>query len=109
MIIGPIKNIFSFSLSSDKSTDNFVLEVEEVLKTLPEGTIIITDLFGGTSSNVAAILSKKYKAYVVSGLSISMLIAADELRIKYQGAELIDKIIAKSVNDCKNIGQLMEK
>ena len=109
MIIGPIKNIFSFSLFPDQPTNSFVLEVEEVLKDLPKGTIIITDLFGGTPSNLALSLKYKYNCHVISGLDISMLIAANEFRLKFRGKELIDKIIKKSLDNCRDIGQLLDK
>lgn len=40
---------------------------------LGDGMIIITDMFGGTPSNIAHALARKYHAPLVSGLSLPML------------------------------------
>lgn len=108
MIVGDIENIFTFSLFPEQSVDNYMSNIEEKLKCLPGKIIILTDLLGGTTSNVALLLSSKYNCETLSGLDMSMLIAADELRIKHEGIELIDKIIERSINNCKNIKKLIK-
>lgn len=109
MIAGPIKNIYAFSLFPEQPVKDYLSKIETVLKDMPTQAIILTDLFGGTTSNVAFVLSKKYRCHVISGLDIAMLIAADELRKEYEGIELIEMVIARSMSNCKNIGQLINE
>lgn len=109
MIAGPIKNIYAFSLFPEQPVKDYLSKIETVLKDMPTQAIILTDLFGGTTSNVAFVLSKKYRCHVISGLDIAMLIAADELRNEYEGIELIEMVIARSMSNCKNIGQLINE
>ena len=45
-----------------------------------EGTIILTDLFGGTPSNLAISLMKKGKVEVIAGINLPMLIRLAKAR-----------------------------
>lgn len=109
MIVGPIENIYAFSLFPEQPIKNYLSKVEAVLKNMSTEAIVLTDLFGGTTSNVALMLFRKYKCHVISGLDIAMLIAADEMRNEYRGAELRDKIIRASANNLKNVSGLINE
>ena len=50
--------------------------VKAEVETLPEGSLIMTDVFGGTTTNVAAKLGREYGIKVYSGLNAPMLLAA---------------------------------
>lgn len=109
MIVGTLKNTYAFTISPEQSVDDYKNEIELFLKNAPKGSILIADLFGGTTSNVAAALSKQYDVLAVSGLDMAMLIAATELREEYEGDELIEKLIEKSKENCKNIGKILRQ
>ncbi|WHH60515.1 hypothetical protein [Petroclostridium sp. X23] len=109
MIIGPIKQIYAFSLMPEQSIKEYMEQIERLLKDGREGTVIIADLCGSSTFNVAIVLYKKYKVYTMSGLDISTIIAADELRKDYRGDELISNIIQRSKDNIKNINELIEK
>lgn len=109
MIVGTLKNTYAFSILPEQSVDDYKNEIELFLKNAPKGSILIADLFGGTTSNVAAALSKRYDVLAVSGLDMAMLIAADELREEYEGNELIDKILKKSIDNCKDLNKMLNE
>ncbi|MNP70496.1 hypothetical protein D3C76_1667360 [compost metagenome] len=69
----------------------------------------MVDLFAGSTSTIAAALTNKYKVYPISGLDLSMLIAADELRREYEGNELVEKVIETSDDNRKNIYKLLNE
>lgn len=46
------------------------------MEKLPEGSIILTDVFGGTTTNVAAKLGRDFHIKVYSGLNAPMLLEA---------------------------------
>lgn len=108
-MVGAIKNIYAFSLLPDQTIKDFSSRVETVLKDLPEDSIILTDLFGGSTSNIALTLYSKYRCRVLSGLSLGMLIAADQYRRKLEGDKLVDEILIRSQENCKDIGKLLDQ
>ncbi|MDE0934222.1 MAG: PTS sugar transporter subunit IIA [Novosphingopyxis baekryungensis] len=54
-----------------------------------KGTIILTDLFGGTPSNLAISLLEKGKIEVIAGVNLPMLIRLDSARRNLPIAEAI--------------------
>lgn len=109
MICGTLKNVYAFPLQPAQSTDDYMVNIESVVKTAPKGSIIIADLFRGTTSNIAAAISAKYDVIALSGLNIAMLIEANEYRTKYKGEELSEKLIEKATENCKNIGKILRE
>lgn len=107
MILGQLQEIYTFSLFPESSLEKYLEKIENLLKLAPEGSIIMTDLFGGTPCNVAGILSEKYKVSVVTGLNIAMLVGADELRKTIRGEELAQEVISKAIEGCKNIVEIL--
>ena len=105
-IVGHIRNVHSFSLFPDQSINEYETRVEQLLKSAPHNSIILTDLYGGTPFNVALSLSAKFDVYVVSGLDMAMLIAADEFRKIYTEDDLINRIITKSIDNCKYVNNM---
>ena len=67
MIIGPIDAIAAVPLMPGQSPEEYRVEVERVLRTMPAQNLILTDLFGGTPSNLAAALSADWPLWVVLG------------------------------------------
>lgn len=109
MILGDFKNVYSFSLLPSMSPDDYAKEIKKVLDQVPKGTLVLTDLFGGTPSNVAIALSKDYDISVVSGLNIAMLIEADSARERLRGIELAKKVVNMGRESCKVITNLLAK
>lgn len=73
MIIGRMKDVYSFSLLPDMPAEEYRKGVEKTLQNLPEGTLCLVDLFGGTPCNTFCALSKKYGNVVITGLNLAML------------------------------------
>jgi len=109
MICGRMDKVYAFPLLPEQSIKDYVRGVEKLIKNAPGESIIISDFLGGTTSNIAAVIANKYNVIALSGLSIAMLIAADEFRKKYTGVELADKIIEKSIDGCKDINKILNK
>ncbi|KXB40658.1 PTS system fructose IIA component [Citrobacter koseri] len=80
MVMGEIKGVTEIALMPVDTLGEFYQRVEAVVKTMPEGSLILTDFVGGTTSNVAARLSADYPVAVVSGLNASLLLEALDRR-----------------------------
>ncbi|MBP3039034.1 PTS sugar transporter subunit IIA [Bacillaceae bacterium Marseille-Q3522] len=104
MIMGELKNVKAFSLMPGMSPEDFIAKVKEKLETLPEGVLVLTDLFGGTPFNGALALSRTFDLHIVSGLNIAMLIEADMLRNHLAGRELAESVRKIGVEACRVAG-----
>lgn len=100
MIIGEVKDIYSFSLKKDMSIGDLIEVVETKIKAFGKYTVILTDLFGGTPNNVAMYLKQKYYCEVISGVNLPMLI---DLIISRDNST---KSLEEMLDDCVNSGKL---
>lgn len=80
MIIGDSKDVYSLSLEIGMSVEKLVDSAKEILGRVQGETVILTDLYGGTPSNVATMLSKVYDVRCISGVNLPMLIEAIMMR-----------------------------
>lgn len=65
--------------------DNMEIRREEILRKVEQvnsgdGTIVLTDLFGGTPSNLAISIMDKAKVEILAGVNLPMLIKIASLR-----------------------------
>ena len=94
LIVGPLKNIKCFPLHPDCPLKEYVRETQAYMEQRKEEEfLLITDIRGGSTFYTAGILSRTEKVRAVSGLSMDMLILADELRQEYAVGEIIPPLI----------------
>lgn len=94
LIIGEIKDVYTFSLKKDMSISDLILIVENKLKEVNGQSVLLTDMFGGTPNNVAMYLKQKYKCEVISGMNLPLLL---ELVISRDNS---NKDLDTLLNDC---------
>jgi PTS system mannose-specific IIA component len=75
-IIGEIKNVQAVSIDWD---DNVVEAREKIAKAIKKvdfgrGALILTDMFGGTPTNISLTFLKKNEVEIVTGVNLPMLI-----------------------------------
>ena len=75
-ILGIQKNIEIISIKPDDDLEIKKSALEESIKKVDEdnGTIILTDMFGGTPSNLAISFLKIGKVEIISGVNLPMLV-----------------------------------
>jgi len=103
MIIGRIAKVAAVSLEPGQHPDDYRAKVSKVLAAMPRGSIVMTDLFGGTPSNTVAALSRDYAVFAVSGLNLPMLVEAVNLRQELSGEELARAVETAGRDGVKNI------
>ncbi len=107
MIFGVLNNVKALSLKIGDDPDIYKKRLDELLDTMPEDSLIMVDLFGGTPSNSLMLLAKKRKVFAVSGVSMPMLIEAANMRLAYSGQQLLDCIVEAGHNGIINITELI--
>jgi mannose PTS system EIIA component len=76
MIIGPQENCSALSIDVSTPMDGMLDEIRKaVAKTdMGQGVVILTDMFGGTPSNLSLSLLGTGKVEVVTGMNLPMLL-----------------------------------
>ncbi len=107
LIIGKQENVETLGLNHGDSVDELYKKVKEAIQKLDTGggVLILTDLFGGSPSNVAAASLKGNKIRVesVSGVNLPMLIEALDLRTRENLPDMVNQIIQTGIEGIKNI------
>lgn len=103
MVTGAIDGVTEIALMPVDTLGEFYQRVEAVVKTLPEGSLILTDFVGGTTSNVAARLSADYPIAVISGLNASLLLDALDRRESGPLTACVDALIEAGRSSCLDV------
>jgi PTS system mannose-specific IIA component len=76
LIVGPCPNLIPVSIAPDEGIAEIAKKVESAIKTADKGggALILTDLFGGTPSNVSLSFLQESKVEVLSGVNLPMVI-----------------------------------
>ena len=84
--------------------------MKHLLESCEEGAIVLTDIFGGSATNISLTASKDLpKCHVITGLNLSMLLTAANSRKKLNAKELAEKIEADGKRAVINATELLIK
>ena len=89
-IVGKQENIVAISILPEDDVESKRQEIIKAVKVNKDkGVIILTDMFGGTPSNLAISVMEEEKVEVVAGVNLPMLIKISSLRNECEIKELI--------------------
>ena len=90
-IMGPQKHVFAYNVDSENMPENAVQELEKIVNKLNQGSgvLLLTDLFGGSPSNLALSILETGKTEVLAGLNLPMLLKVLSLRDKENLNDLV--------------------
>jgi mannose PTS system EIIA component len=82
LIKGPLNDILHVSVDQTKDIEDIKKEIGNAIKKLDKGrgVLILTDLFGGTPSNISLSFMKEGKVEVLTGVNLPMLLKLSELK-----------------------------
>jgi PTS system mannose-specific IIA component len=95
MITGTkIENCIDVSINVNENADGLRDKIKKAIKKADneQGIIILTDMFGGTPSNLSYSFLEEGKTEVLSGINLPVLIRASELRKKLGVSEVAQSI-----------------
>ena len=94
---GDIPGLFAVEITPDESSQDVAKKLQNGISAVNEGdgVIILTDMFGGTPSNVALSFLETGKIEVVSGVNLPMLLQLIEER-RRTDFEKFGKMLQKS-------------
>jgi PTS system mannose-specific IIA component len=81
-VVGPQKQVATVCIGPNDDMEERRREIAVAIKSVNDGhgTIILTDLFGGTPSNLAISLLEPGQIEVIAGINLPMLIRLDSAR-----------------------------
>jgi PTS system mannose-specific IIA component len=89
-VVGPLEACTSISIGPDDDMERRREDIRQAVEAADSGAgvIILTDMFGGTPSNLSISLLEKGKVEVVAGANLPMLIKLAEARTRLNVDEL---------------------
>ncbi len=93
-VVGPQQNIAAVCIGPDDDMEQRRREIVESVAAVDggKGVVLLTDMFGGTPSNLAISVLDQGRIEVVAGVNLPMLIKLASLR----GKETLATVIAES-------------
>lgn len=102
MIFGAIDCVHEIPLKPAYTLPEYMGMVREYVDTISERSLIITDLFGGTPSNVGAAIGNQTGIKVFCGLNAPMLLEAVS-ELSGDGELDFDAILSAGTGACKDV------
>ncbi len=92
-VVGPQTHVKTVCIGPDDDMDSRRKEILEAAKAanLGDGVILLTDMFGGTPSNLAISVMDKVKGEVIAGVNLPMLIKLASCRVSGKLSEVVVK------------------
>jgi mannose PTS system EIIA component len=86
LILGPLDAVAAVSISREMSVDTAKEKLQNALKMVDEnnaGVMILTDLFGGTPTNISAEFLQDGTVEILTGVNLPMLVKAVSARLTH--------------------------
>jgi len=101
LILGPLEAVAAVSISREMSVESAKEQLQKALRLVDEnndGVMILTDLFGGTPTNISAEFLQEGAVEILTGVNLPMLIKGVGARINHDldGLAVLLKDYAKN-------------
>jgi PTS system mannose-specific IIA component len=75
-VVGPVEHIHAVSIGWHDDVDMAKDEIDRAIKQANQGSgvIVLTDMFGGTPTNISAMFLKENEVEIVTGVNLPMII-----------------------------------
>jgi mannose PTS system EIIA component len=98
-VVGPQKQAEAVCIEAD---DDMEKKREEILASISscdtgQGVVLLTDMFGGTPSNLAISVMDRARVEVIAGVNLPMLVKLASVRV--------DRTMAEAVAACQDAGR----
>jgi PTS system mannose-specific IIA component len=94
MIVGEIHHITAVSIGWHDDVDVAREEIDRAIKRveLGEGVLVLTDMFGGTPTNIAASFLGEVNVEIVTGVNLPMVIKLATQDQEYKLSEMAERV-----------------
>ena len=109
-IVGRIDSADAMAITETTGTERLIRAIEDKANALDtgDGVIILTDMFGGTPSNLSLSFLKKGKIEVLTGVNLPMIISIIQNRSNHKLSELAEKALEAGKSGISLASKLLE-
>jgi PTS system mannose-specific IIA component len=109
-IVGRLEAVATISINQTSDSEEIRKMIEEKITSLDQGqgVIILTDMFGGTPSNLSISFLKEEMVEVLTGVNLPMVIAIAQNRMDLKLSELAEKAQEAGKMSISLAGKLLE-
>jgi PTS system mannose-specific IIA component len=109
-IVGKLDAVETVSINQASDSERILKKIEAKISTLDqgEGVLILTDMFGGTPSNLSLSFLEKDSIEVLTGVNLPMIIAIAQTRNRLKLDELAEKAQEAGKMSISLAGKLLE-
>jgi PTS system mannose-specific IIA component len=109
-IVGPLDALEAVSIGWDEDVAAVRERIQEAIQRVGGGTgaLILTDMFGGTPTNIALSLLDPGKVEVITGVNLPMLIKFTNLRDEIPFPEIVRRIAEQGRRAIHVASELLE-
>lgn len=95
MVVGPQAKTKAISVTPTKSSDNIFKQIKTAIQDVNDGqgVLVLTDMFGGTPSNISLSFLDQGKVEVITGVNLPMLIKFANFRETLPLQKLKKKVV----------------
>ncbi|HNX75478.1 MAG TPA: hypothetical protein PLM07_13625 [Candidatus Rifleibacterium sp.] len=110
LIMGEQKDVYAVSFTARESLDNLRQKANAALENYKsDGCLILTDIMGGSATNVCVELMKNEKVEVLTGANLPMLLEAISYRDGADLKALAARVQASGIKSIINLKEFFEK
>lgn len=108
-IVGEISHVVALSIGWNDDVAESKKRIEEAVQTVNQGkgVIILTDMFGGTPSNLSLSLLKRNELEIITGVNLPMIIKLANQSGKESLSELVIKVKEKGQKQISIASELL--
>lgn len=109
-VVGDVGHLAAVSIGWHDEAEMARAEVERAIANVSDGSgvLILTDMFGGTPTNIAAVFFKAGEVEIVTGVNLSMVIKLASPGKELSLAELAKEVEAQGKEAILQAGVLLE-
>ena len=109
MIVGPISHIAAVSIGWHDDVDAAREEVQRAISRVSrqQGVLLLTDMFGGTPTNIASMFLEEGAVEVITGVNLPMVIKLASATAEDSLSEIAAKICEQGRQGIYNAGALL--
>ncbi len=91
-VVGPQEHIETVCIGPDDDMETRRADIQASIKTVDDGdgVVLLTDMFGGTPSNLAISLMDRPGVEVIAGVNLPMLVKLAKVRCRHPLEECVD-------------------
>lgn len=111
LIRGNLKGIVHISVDQIKGVEDLKKEISGAIKKLDQGqgVLILTDLFGGTPSNISLSFMKEGKVEVITGVNLPMLLKLPDIGENISLREFAQQIKEYGIKNISLASEILRK